>query len=385
MHFFQLHIFLFDSDISIPVIVGVVFALLLMVPSVIICKYWNPKQKKKRNEKKKFEKRISIAVNDTMKANQNLIDRTAENRDWSVSLERKLGEGNFGVVYKATLNEGGASRKVAIKQIKNLGNKGQIESLKTEITMMTDLKEKPHPNLAALICHVELDEEATCIVMEYCNLGQLKEYLMKNEKKLLNEATVGQINSKSLCIWAGEVSKGMAYLEERHIMHGDLAARNVLLSKPSHLHPIAKITDFGMAKSFYLYPDYQEVSGNVPWKWMAYEVIALDLRLCSLKSDVWSFGVLLWELFSIGKQPYPEYFQADKKFLNALKDGHFLTCPDELKDIKTWSPTLLFGEVSKLCFQLDKSLRGSFSEITDIINNYLKICEIIHTNNKIIA
>ena len=88
--------------------------------------------------------------------------------------------------------------------------------------------------------------------------------------------------------------------------------------------------------------------------------------------DVWSFGVLLWELLSLGKQPYPEHLKADQNFLKSLEDGHFLTSPDALKNIKTWSPTLLFDDVSQLCFQIDKSKRGSFSEITNIIENYLK-------------
>ena len=105
---------------------------------------------------------------------------------------------------------------------------------------------------------------------------------------------------------------------------------------------------------------------------MAYEVIAIDVRHCSLKSDVWSFGVLLWELFSIGKQPYPEHFRADKKFLKSLENEEFLTCPDELTDIQTWQPTSVFDDVAKLCFQIDKSKRGSFAEITNIIEKYLK-------------
>ena len=314
--------------------------------------------------------KISRSTDDTLKNNQARIDAATANSGRTITLEKQLGEGNFGIVYKGTLNDGIARKTMALKLVKDIDSRGQVDSLKIELETMNSLK--PHKNIVGLIGHVQIDGEAIWIMTEYCNLGSLKEYLLSNRKTLKLEANIGNMNSKSLCKWASDVSSGMAFLEKCQIMHGDLAARNVLLSSIHNAHPTAKITDFGMAKSFYLYPDYQEVSGNVPWKWMAYEVIAIDLRMCSLKSDVWSFGVLLWELFSLGKQPYPEFFKCDEAFLKSLEDGHFLSCPKVLENIQTWSPTAVFDDISKLCFQIDKSKRGSFNEIEHTIKTYLK-------------
>ena len=319
-----------------------------------------------------FQSTVSVSTDNTMKTNQARIDTTTTNSGRTITLEEKLGEGSFGIVYKATLNDGVARKTMALKLVKSGDSKGQVDSLKNELEMMNILKGKPHKNIVGLIDHAQVDGEAIWIMTEYCNLRSLKEYLLRNDKTLMLEANVGEMNSKSLCTWACEVSSGMAFLEKCKIMHGDLAARNVLLSSIDNDHPIAKITDFGMAKSFYIYPDYQEASRNVPWKWMAYEVIAIDLRMFSLKSDVWSFGVLLWELLSLGKQPYPEFFKADEKFLKSLEDGNFLSCPKALENLQTWSPNSLFDDVSKLCFQIDKSKRGSFSEIEHTIKTYLK-------------
>ena len=240
------------------------------------------------------------------------------------------------------------TKKVAIKQVKNIENQTHIGSLKTELELMNTFKSKPHENLVTFIDYLQFKRHAVWLIMEYCNLGQLKKYLRSNEETLLLDAGAGSINSKSLCIWAFEISKGMAHLEKCQIMHGDLAARNILLTTGNNGHPVAKIADFGLAKSFYEYVDYQAISSSipVPWKWMAYEVLAVDVRLCSLKSDVWSFGVLLWELFSIGRQPYPAFSKPDEAFLKSLKDRKFLTCPDEVQNIQSWSPFSLFEETA---------------------------------------
>ena len=319
---------------------------------------------------------LSRVTNNIMKTMQAGIDEATVNYDWTVTLEKKLGEGEFGIVYKATMKKDISTREVAIKQVKNIANQGHLDSLKTELEIMNLLKDQPHQNLVTLIDHLQIEGEAGCLVMEYCNLGQLKDYLRHNNKTLLLEADVGEINSMSLCVWALHISKGMGYLERRKIMHGDLAARNVLLSIDNNGHPIAKITDFGLAKNFWLgectYADCQEVSksSKLPWKWMAYEVLAIDPNY-TLKSDVWSFGVLLWELLSIGRHPYPDFLKIDEQFLKRLKDGNFLTFPDELENVETWSPKSLFDDVSKLCIQIDEHKRGSFVDVTKTIESYL--------------
>ena len=192
-------------------------------------------------------------IMNTIRTNQDRIDRATANCSWKVSLEDKLGEGSFGIVYQASLTEGTKNRKVAIKQVKNTGHRIYIESLRAELDVLNSLKNRPHQNLVALIQHAQIEDDATWIVMENCDLGELKGYLHKNKKHLQLEADVGAINSKSLCTWAVEISKGMAYLGECEIMHGDLAARNVLLTTKNNGHPIAKIADFGMAKSFHEY------------------------------------------------------------------------------------------------------------------------------------
>ena len=351
---------------------------------IVGCSSWVIAKKQRSKLKPTTDEEMSIkhgnenikhenASMDLLSANQNRLRKAIGTRDWTASLEAKLGEGNFGIVYMATMTQNRKSKKVAIKQVKNIENQAHIISLRTELGLMNTLKSKPHENLVTLIDHVQLEGDATWLIMEYCNLGQLKEFLWKNEKALLSEADVGVINSKSLCIWAREISRGMAHLEKCQVMHGDLAARNILLSSVNGGHPRAKIADFGLAKSFYEYVDYQEISSSVPvpWRWMAYEVLAVDVKLCSLKSDVWSFGVLLWEIFSMGKQPYPEFLKLNKAFLRSLKNGEFLTCPEEVEKIKSWCPSSLFDDVSKLCFQIESSKRGSFSEITQIIESYL--------------
>ena len=100
---------------------------------------------------------------------------------------------------------------------------------------------------------------------------------------------------------------------------------------------------------------------------MAYEVIEICLRMCLLKSDILSIEILLWKLFSIGKQPYSEHVKADRYLLKGLKDENFLTCPDELKNIETRSLASLFDECPSSVFILISR------------KAYLNISEIIHT------
>ena len=128
------------------------------------------------------------------------------------------------------------------------------------------------------------------LVTQLMPLGCLLDYVRNNKDK---------IGSKPLLNWCTQIARGMAYLEERRLVHRDLAARNVLVQTPS----CVKITDFGLAKLLNINEDeYKANGGKMPIKWLALECITH--RVFTHKSDVWAFGVLLWEIFSFALQPY---------------------------------------------------------------------------------
>lgn len=106
------------------------------------------------------------------------------------------------------------------------------------------------------------------------------------------------------------------------MLHGDLAARNVLLCRGN----IAKICDFGLARSMYKSHKYQKsIEALLPFKWLAIE--SMERQLFSTNSDVWAFGILLWELFSLGKTPYPG-MDADVELYHKIRDGYRMEQPE---------------------------------------------------------
>lgn len=154
------------------------------------------------------------------------------------------------------------------------------------------------------------------------------------------------VTTSDLLCWAFQVSRGMQYLSSRKVLHGDLAARNILLCDDN----VVKICDFGLARSMYktdVYHKKGEVSGNgqsehierrlkiysvvsvsqspLPFKWLALE--SISDQIFSTYSDVWSFGIVLWELFSLGKVPYPG-MDADQSLYFKIKDGYRMEKPE---------------------------------------------------------
>jgi len=127
----------------------------------------------------------------------------------------------------------------------------------------------------------------------------------------------GEFSGRSLLKYCYQISEGMGFLEQNKIVHGDLAARNILLARD---RTIAKVSDFGL--SSYLYSSVEELSeasSGMPVRWMAPEVITR--RQITNKSDVWSFGVLMWEIFSLGAVPYPDVAKIDMQFVQDLSAG----------------------------------------------------------------
>lgn len=216
-------------------------------------------------------------------------------------MKHKLGGGQYGDVYEAFWKE--RQLKVAVKTLRADGHMG-IDDFLSEAALMQLME---HPNLVKLygVC----SNEAPCfIVSEYMSKGNLTDYL-KQEKPAL----------PILIQMILQVSSAMAYLEHHHFIHRDLAARNCLVGDDH----IVKVADFGLARI--LREDhYDAKSGSkFPIKWTAPEGLAYSRF--SNKSDVWSFGVLLWEIMSYGAVPFVGINLSDVYQL--LSRGYRMTVP----------------------------------------------------------
>ncbi|XP_017281727.1 tyrosine-protein kinase SRK3-like isoform X1 [Kryptolebias marmoratus] len=218
-------------------------------------------------------------------------------------LQKKLGEGHFGEVWEAFWTK--ENKKVAIKTLKQEDTK-QDEFVKE----VQALKSLHHPKLIQLLAMCSRGEPVY-IVTELMSKGSLKSYLTSPEGQLLTSA--------HLIYMGGQIADGMGYLEDRSIVHRDLAARNILVGD----HLVCKVADFGLARI--IKDSIYTASRNtkIPVRWTAPEA-ALRQRF-SVKSDVWSFGVLLYEMMSHGKMPYEG--KSNKEVLDILLSGFRLPCP----------------------------------------------------------
>ena len=180
------------------------------------------------------------------------------------------------------------------------------------------------------------------------------------------------INSRCLLNWSHDIAKGMEFLSSNNIMHGDLAARNVMLddSPIQSGRPVAKVADFGLSKKLEGGQNYEkEERVYVPWKWMAYEYLTSDYF--TMTSDVWSFGVVLWEMFSCGRTPYGH--QDFNDVLTLLEEGPLcpLPCPLRNESVTGCDPEEVYHELSNLCFVRKANERATFKEISESIEKWL--------------
>ncbi|KAJ8010643.1 hypothetical protein DPEC_G00077220 [Dallia pectoralis] len=198
-----------------------------------------------------------------------------------------LGSGAFGTVFKGVWIPEGESIKipVAIKVLRESTSPKANTEILDEAYVMASVD---HPHVCRLlgICLTSTVQLITQMMPYGCLLDYVKE----------NKDSIG---SQCLLNWCVQIAKGMNYLEERHLVHRDLAARNVLVKTPHHV----KITDFGLAKLLTAdEKEYHADGGKVPIKWMALESILHWTY--THQSDVWSYGVTVWELMTFGSKPY---------------------------------------------------------------------------------
>ncbi|KAK2171466.1 hypothetical protein NP493_1062g00054 [Ridgeia piscesae] len=204
-----------------------------------------------------------------------------------LEIKEKLGAGNFGSVLRGNYRRAGRVIPVAIKTLKKEELESGESGIMIEAKLMAGLK---HRNIVRMIGVCKSAGESIMLVLELASLGPLHKYLHSHTEMSMSKVT------ELMC----QVADGMAYLESNNFVHRDLAARNVLLVSES----FAKISDFGMSRALGLDSDYYtaKTAGKWPLKWYAPECIYYFKFDSS--SDVWSYGITLWEATSYGEKPY---------------------------------------------------------------------------------
>ncbi|XP_059622475.1 tyrosine-protein kinase transmembrane receptor Ror [Phlebotomus argentipes] len=230
-----------------------------------------------------------------------------------VRFVEELGEGAFGKVYKGELTQSNGEKIfVAVKALKENASAKTQGDFKREIELISDLK---HDNIVCIL-GVVLKEEPLCMLFEYMTQGDLHEFLIANSPNEGKNLTQVQFLSIAM-----QICDGMEYLAGHHYVHRDLAARNCLVGDALTV----KISDFGLSRDIYS-SDYYRVQSKslLPVRWMPSESILYGKF--TTESDVWSFGVVLWEIYSYGLQPY--YGYSNQEVISMVRARQLLPCPE---------------------------------------------------------
>lgn len=270
----------------------------------------------------------------------------------SIRFLQELGEGAFGKVYKGELiglYADNSVTKVAIKTLKENSAPKVQNDFRREVDLMSEMR---HNNIVCLL-GVCMKQELMCMLFEYMIHGDLHEYLIVHSPH--SDVSACEDNDTPRILEYGEmihiatqVAAGTEYLASHHFVHRDLAARNILVGD----NLMVKISDFGLSRDIYS-SDYYRVQSKslLPVRWMPPESILYGKF--TTDSDVWSFGVVMWEVFSYGLQPY--YGYSNQEVITMIRSRQILPCPDEC-------PARMYGLMVE-CWHEMPARRPSFREI----------------------
>ncbi|XP_046906936.1 tyrosine-protein kinase ABL1 isoform X1 [Hypomesus transpacificus] len=254
-----------------------------------------------------------------------------------ITMKHKLGGGQYGEVYEGVWKK--YSLTVAVKTLKE--DTMEVEEFLKEAAVMKEIK---HPNLVQLL-GVCTREPPFYIITEFMTHGNLLDYL----RDCLRE----EVNAVVLLYMATQISSAMEYLERKNFIHRDLAARNCLVGE-NHL---VKVADFGLSRLMTGDTYTAHAGAKFPIKWTAPESLAYNKF--SIKSDVWAFGVLLWEIATYGMSPYPGidlsqvYELLEKDYRMDRPEG----CPEKVY------------QLMRACWKWNPAERPSFAETHQAFEN----------------
>ncbi|XP_028420954.1 tyrosine-protein kinase receptor isoform X1 [Perca flavescens] len=281
----------------------------------------------------------------------------------NITLLRALGHGAFGEVYEGQvlgISSDNGPMQVAIKTLPEICSEQDEMDFLMEALIMSKFS---HDNIVRCI-GVSLNILPRFILLELMTGGDMKSFLRQNRPRA---GQTSSLTMRELLQMARDIAFGCHYLEENHFIHRDIAARNCLLSCPGP-DRVAKIGDFGMARDIYRASYYRKGGrAMLPVKWMPPEAFMEGIFTC--KTDTWSFGVLLWEIISLGYMPYP--CKTNQEVLEFVTSGGRMdppkSCPGPVYRIMTQ------------CWQHCPEHRPNFSTILERINYCSQDPDVINT------
>ncbi|XP_024920782.1 focal adhesion kinase 1-like isoform X4 [Cynoglossus semilaevis] len=260
-----------------------------------------------------------------------------------IELGRCIGEGQFGDVHQGVYNSPDKpGLPVAIKTCKNCTSDSVREKFLQEALTM---RQFDHPHIVKLIGVIT--ENPVWIIMELCTLGELRSFLQVRKYSL---------DLASLILFAYQLSTALAYLESKRFVHRDIAARNVLVSSVD----CVMLGDFGLSRYMEDSSYYKASKGKLPIKWMAPE--SINFRRFTSASDVWMFGVCMWEILMYGIKPFQGVKNND--VIGRIENGERLAMPPQC-------PPTLYSLMTK-CWSYDPSKRPRFTELKTQLSTILE-------------
>ncbi|KAM4709472.1 fibroblast growth factor receptor 3 isoform 3-T3 [Discoglossus pictus] len=380
------------------VVVSVVTAIIVFISVIIAfltCRMRNPSKKAMNTpavhkiSKFPLKRQVSLESNSSMNSNTPLVrithlsscdgtmlanvselglpaDPKWELQRTRLTLGKPLGEGCFGQVVMADAigidkDKPNKSSTVAVKMLKDDATDKDLSDLVSEMEMMKMIGK--HKNIINLLGACTQDGPLYVLV-EYASKGNLREYLRARRPPGMDysfdtcKIPTEQLTFKDLVSCAYQVARGMEYLASQKCIHRDLAARNVLVTDDN----VMKIADFGLARDIHNIDYYKKTTnGRLPVKWMAPE--ALFDRVYTHQSDVWSFGVLLWEIFTLGGSPYPGI--PVEELFKLLKEGHRMDKPANC--------THELYMIMRECWHAVPSQRPTFKQLVEDLDRVLTV------------